>query len=202
MAAELDERLIRAAQAGDQQALAELLERWRPYLRDLAQRQLDSGLAVRVDPSDVIQQTCLDAVHDATEFQGEGQQQLRAWLRRILERNVTDLVRRHVVAQRRTVRREQPLPMAGDSSSDGGPLPAAVQSSPSARMMRDEAAARLAEQIATLPAEQRDAIRLRYLQGQSLKEMTQYFGRTETAVAGLLKRALQKLRKQLGERRL
>ena len=201
MAAEADEKLIRAAEAGDPGALGELLQQWRPYLRVLAQRQLDSCLAMRVDPSDVIQQTCVDAMHGAANFRGNGEDQLRAWLRRMLERNVADLVRRHVVAQKRTVRREQPLAVPSSSSDGGGGhVPVAEQSSPSGRMMRNEAAERLAAQIAALPADQRAAIRCRYLEGQSLNAMALHFQRSETAVAGLLKRALQTLRQQLGER--
>jgi RNA polymerase sigma-70 factor (ECF subfamily) len=200
MAAEADEQLLRAAQAGDPRALGELLQQWRPYLRDLAQRQLDSCLAIRVDPSDVIQQTCVDAMRDAANFQGNGEEQLRAWLRRMLERNVADLVRRHVVAQKRTVRREQPLEVPSSSDCGGGRVPVAEQSSPSGRMMRNEAAERLAARIAALPADQRDAIRCRYLEGQSLNAMALHFQRSETAVAGLLKRGLETLRQQLGER--
>jgi RNA polymerase sigma-70 factor (ECF subfamily) len=199
MAAGPDEQLIRDAQAGDRQALGQLLQQWRPYLRQLAQRQLDSCLAARVDPSDVIQQTCLDAMHAAGDFRGSGLEELRAWLRGILEHNVADLVRRHVVAQKRTARREQPLGGVSEHASDGWQGPAAEQSSPSGRAIRDEVAARLADQIAALPPDQRDAIRLRYLEGRSLKEMARYFERSETAVAGLLKRGLQSLRQRSGQ---
>jgi RNA polymerase sigma-70 factor (ECF subfamily) len=70
-------------------------------------------------------------------------------------------------------------------------------SSPSQRMMKSEAAAVLAACIEQLPETQRTAIRMRYLEGMSLKEISERMKKSEMAVAGLLKRGLQGLRTEM-----
>ena len=57
----------------------------------------------------------------------------------------------------------------------------------------------LYEAIRQLPADQSDAMRKRHLQGWSLGQLAEHFGRTEVAVAGLLKRGMETLRKQVRE---
>ena len=45
-----------------------------------------------------------------------------------------------------------------------------------------------------IPETQAEAIRLRYMEGLSLSDIVERMGKSDTAVAGLLKRGLQKLR--------
>ena len=92
-----DELLTRARE-GDAEAAGTLLQKYQPYLRLMAQRQLDSAVNARLDPSDVVQQTCLEAFRDLTGFRGQSVGELLAWLRRILHNNVAQTVQRHVLA--------------------------------------------------------------------------------------------------------
>jgi RNA polymerase sigma-70 factor (ECF subfamily) len=186
--------LLHRARGGDGEALGALLDRYRAYLRILAQRKLDGAVQARVDVSDVVQQTYLEAHRDFAAFQGEVEAELIAWLRRILEHNAAHTIERHLFAQKRTMDREKSL---DDSYGLGAPLAgrvAADQTSPSRRAMLGEAAARLAEAIESLPEDQREAIRLRHLEGWTLEQLAVRFGRSESAVAGLLKRGLRGLR--------
>jgi len=48
-----------------------------------------------------------------------------------------------------------------------------------------------------LTDDQREGVRLRYLEGQSLAEIAERMQRSEEAVAGLIKRGLKTLRKHL-----
>ena len=73
-------------------------------------------------------------------------------------------------------------------------------SSPSQRMMRDEAAVVLAICLEQIPETQRQAIRMRYLEGMSLKEISERIEKSEMAVAGLLKRGLRALREEMATR--
>jgi hypothetical protein len=52
--------LLRRAEAGDQQALAELFSRYRDRLRQMVRLRLDRRLQGRIDPSDVLQEAYLD----------------------------------------------------------------------------------------------------------------------------------------------
>jgi RNA polymerase sigma-70 factor (ECF subfamily) len=96
---------------------------------------------------------------------------------------------------KRDVAREQPLQAALDESASRLEIwLAAEQSSPSQQAQRHERAVRLAEALARLPDNQREAIVLRHWQGCSLAEIAQRLGCTTAAVTGLLHRGLRKLR--------
>ena len=193
------DELLRRVDAGDASAEGELLDRHRGRLRQMVSVRIDPRLAARIDPSDVVQTTCLEACRDFARFRGTSEAELLAWLRAVLANKVWHTVRDHLRAQKRTVRRELPL----DDSGDGGlPLRKAMVaggSSPSGRAMRDEVEQRMKEFLKTVPADQRKAIQLRYLRGCSIAEVAERLGRSESAVAGLLKRGLKSLRKHMSD---
>lgn len=191
------EELLTRALRGDAEAAGALLERFQPYLRLMAQRQMDSAVQTRLDPSDVVQQTCLEAYRDLAGFRGRTQGELLAWLRQILHNNVAQTIQRHVLAQKRSTRKERRLDGRDSSGGELQQVLASEQSTPSQRAMRGERAVRLAEALERIPEDQRHAVRLRHLEGWSLAQIAEYFGRSEVAVAGLLKRGLRSLRKHL-----
>ena len=186
--------LLVRAKGGDRDALGNLLNRYRPYLRILALRYLDSGVRQRVDPSDVIQQTCLDIHRDIDGFRGDHEAEWIGWVRRILENNVNQVIRRHIQAQKRSVRKEAVVDKSSDTHRVYNAGPVSKESSPSHRVMKGERAVRLAIMLGKLPEVQREAIRLRYLEGRTLQQIAESIGRSEMAVAGLLKRGLRSLR--------
>jgi RNA polymerase sigma-70 factor (ECF subfamily) len=169
------------------------LEEFRSYLLLLARMQLDPGPRNRIDPSDIVQQTLLEAHAKADQFHGDDSA-LAAWLRQALVNNLRDAWR-SLHRDRRDVRREQALEQAVDRSSARlqGML-AAHQSSPSQRAVRNEDLLRLADALGQMPRAQREAIVLHHLQDCSLSETARSLGRTDAAVAGLLHRGLKRLR--------
>ncbi|MCS5630832.1 MAG: sigma-70 family RNA polymerase sigma factor [Pirellulaceae bacterium] len=189
-------QLLESAKNGDADSLGVLLERYRPYLRLLALRYIAGAISTRVDPSDVIQQTCLDVHLEIANFRGSHEAQWSSWLRRILENNVHQVIRRHIQTQKRTVKKESRVDETPSGSVlDRGRFVANVIS-PSHQAMNDERAVRLVGMLEDLGAGQREAIRLRFLEGNSLSEIALIMDRTEMAVAGLVKRGLRKLREQ------
>jgi RNA polymerase sigma-70 factor (ECF subfamily) len=173
------------------------LERFRPYLLLLARVRLDPMVRAKVGASDIVQQTLLEAHRDLAQLHGRTVGEQAAWLRQVLARNLANIVR-DLRRDKRDVTREQPLQAALDESASQleGWL-AAEQSSPSKLVERHERALRLAEALARLPENQREAVVLRHWHDCSLAEIGARLGCTTAAVTGLLHRGLRHLRKRL-----
>jgi RNA polymerase sigma-70 factor (ECF subfamily) len=193
-------QLVLASKEGDNEALGRLLEQYRGYLLMLAHRYLSERLRRRVDPADIVQLTYLEAKRDLPAFRGESPAEFAGWLRGMLKNNVATAVTRHVTTQKRSVRREVDAnagsPGGAQDSNAGGwiqQLPGST-TSPSGVVIRSEAVVALLEALHELPETQAEAIRLRYMEGLPLAEIVERMGKSDTAVAGLLKRGLKKLR--------
>jgi RNA polymerase sigma-70 factor, ECF subfamily len=170
------------------------LERFRGQLLLLAQLNWHTKLRGLVDPSDVVQQTLLEAHEKRNQYHGKNEAQLGGWLRRSLANNIADAVRQ-ICRQKRDRNLERSLEVAiEDSSSRVERFLAADESSPSERAARNERLDRMVVVLAKLPEAQREAVVLHHLQGLSLDELAAYMGRSQPAVAGLLRRGLKQLR--------
>jgi RNA polymerase sigma-70 factor (ECF subfamily) len=175
------------------------LESFRQYLKLLAQLQLDPRLQGKIDLSGVVQQTLLEAHQAWRQMQSQGVAQKTAWLRRILANNLADEIRKFGTAKR-DLAREKSLEAALDQSSHRLEMwLAADQSSPSQAVERQEQALRLAEALSELPEAQRQALVLQHWHGWSLAQIAEHLGKSRAAVAGLIKRGLQRLRLDLQE---
>lgn len=188
--------LIRSAREGDAHALGLLLESRREALRRAADHQLRGKILARVDASDVVQQTFLEASRTFRDFQGGAEPELAAWLRQILQNKLAAAVRDNVQLRKRDVRRECPI----DESPSDAPGPMQLDagiSTPSVRAIRAEETTALLRAIAELPEDQREAVRLRHLENRPLAEIAEILGRSRDATAGLIKRGVQALRDRM-----
>ena len=170
------------------------LDRFRPYLALLAQTQLDRKFRQRIDASDVVQQTLLEAHEKRAQYRGHSDAELAGWLRQMLVHNIADVVRA-LVRPKRDIRREQSLEREiDDSLSRAHSWLAIDQSSPSQHAAKCETMLRMADALGDLPEDQRSAIVMHHLNGLKLREIAEHFGRSESAVAGLLHRGLKRMR--------
>jgi len=188
---------IERARSGDGRALGALLERFRESLHHLSRRRMGAALSRRLDASDVVQQTFLEAHQSIGRFRGTSEAELLAWLRHILEFNLADAARNHLATGKRNAAREASL---DDSRYGAGGLHrrlASGHTSPSLRAVRLEQAARFLESLELLPPDQREAVRLRHIEGWPLDRIALHLQRSPEAAAGLLKRGLQALRARL-----
>jgi RNA polymerase sigma-70 factor (ECF subfamily) len=172
-------------------------ERYRESLHLLARLQFPARLRTKLDASDVIQETLLEAHQAQDRLASFDEPGRAAYLRRILAHNLADLARRYD-AEARDVARERPLEARlNESSARIAGWLAADQSSPSQQAARDEKQIALANALAQVPADQGVAVELRYLQGCSVAEIGAVLDLSETAVGGLLRRGLKRLKEQL-----
>jgi RNA polymerase sigma-70 factor (ECF subfamily) len=146
-------------------------------------------------PQIIVQQTFLIAHRCFEQFRGDSDPELTAWLREILNQNVHEAVRRHIHAQQRTITQEMSLQAAGTTSLPYDP--AGNDPTPSRLAARREVTSEMAVALDSLPDDQRQAVRLKHLDGWSVAEIAKTLGKTETAVAGLLRRGLVALRQRL-----
>jgi RNA polymerase sigma-70 factor (ECF subfamily) len=166
-------------------------ERFRSYLRFLARVHLHPGLQAKLDPSDIVQQTLLEAHKARDQFRGRTAAEQAAWLREILAgrlaRTARDLGR-----QKRNTWREQTLCDVEASSVrlarwlDGPPTPCE-------KAEQNERALLVADAVERLPDDQREAVVLRYWHGLKIEEIAGRLGRSTGSVAGLIHRGLQTL---------
>jgi RNA polymerase sigma-70 factor, ECF subfamily len=191
--------LLERARAGDAEARGRLLDAYRNYLRLLARTQIDSGLRARLAPSDLVQETLLEAHRDFARFAGATEQELMVWLRRILVRNLADQARRHKTRKRNWQRQESLEELLDRSSAEVEKALAAGISSPSARAAAREQSALLADALARLPEDYREVIILRNLEHQKFEEVAKKMRRSAGAVRMLWVRALERLNQMLGE---
>lgn len=173
------------------------LDRFREYLRLLAQLEINPGLQAKLGPSDLVQQTLLEAFQKRGQFLGTTDAELAGWLRRILAHNLADALRAFH-RDKRNLAREHSLEDSLQKSS--GRLEnwlADDTPTPSAYLQEQERAVLLANALAQLPESQRQALVLQYWHGWKLADIGRQLDRTPEAVAGLLKRGLKKLRQLL-----
>jgi RNA polymerase sigma-70 factor (ECF subfamily) len=177
------------------------LEQYQAYLRLLVRGQLGPRLQSKLDASDIVQQAILQAHAKRHQFRGRTEAERAAWLRRILAHVLAEALRRYGQPEHDVALERSLAASLDESSSRLEALLPSGDESPSELAMRAEEVARLAEAVAGLPEDQGNAVRLKYLQGLSLKEVARQMGRSEDAAAGLLQRGLRGLRKKLGRER-
>jgi RNA polymerase sigma-70 factor (ECF subfamily) len=192
--------LIQRCRSGDPAAREHLFAAYHHYLHILAVSQMGRHLRAKVDASDLVQQTLLEAHRDFQGFQGASEAELLAWLRRILAHNLFNETRRYTV-QGRDAGREVSLDQVQNglehSSLALGRGLAGDTPSPSSVAVRRERAVHLANALGRLPEDYRTVLLLRVFQELPAEEVAQRMERSAGAVRMLQMRALTALREQL-----
>src|SRR5205823_913730 len=152
----------------------------------------------KVDASDLIQQTMLEAYRDFAHFRGSTEAEWLAWLRRILAHNAANFVRQYRGTEKRQARREVALGNPADSAHPGGYAdPADSCETPSQQLLRKERELQVADALAKLSPDHREVIMLRNLQRLSFQEVAERMGRSRPATQMLWMRAIHKLQEVL-----
>lgn len=198
------EYLLNAARDGGVECRGRLLQLYASYLELMAVTQLDDRLRVRVSPSDIVQDTMLEAHRDFGQFRGTSPAEFFGWLRKILANNLARAVERHVTTEKRNVRREVALEEFGAAFDRSTARLEAVMAdrnnvAPSDAVQRSEQLLLLADQLALLPDDHRQVLVLRHLKDMSFKEIAKRMDRSPGALRMLWMRAIDGLRQRLQE---
>ncbi len=189
------EQRLGAARNGSPEALGQLLEGFRQYLLLVANRQLPPDLRPKVGASDLVQETFLEAQRDFAQFHGLNEDELRAWLARILLNNLANVTRQYRATGMRQIGREVSL---GEASLDELDSPGATRvESPDARVIAQDETNELERALEQLPEHYRQVILLRHREHQAFEAIGQRLGRSAEAARKLWARAVQQLQQIL-----
>ncbi|MEX0717732.1 MAG: sigma-70 family RNA polymerase sigma factor [Planctomycetaceae bacterium] len=190
--------LLDRARAGDEAARERLFTACRSYVQLVARAQVESWLRAKVDASDLVQQTLMDAHRGFDGFRGGTEAEWLAWLRRIMQHNAVDFVRHYRCTDKRQAGREVPIGRTNpDDSFVRGIEPSDPGESPSEAFLRHERELEVAEAITHLSPDHQEVILLRNLQRLPFDEIAERMNRSRPAVQMLWMRALQKLEEKL-----
>ncbi|MEW6252795.1 MAG: sigma-70 family RNA polymerase sigma factor [Planctomycetota bacterium] len=200
---------VRSAAAGNADALQQLIVLYHPALRAVVAGRVPGDLAHRIDPDDVLQQAYIAAFRGLQPGSGgmhgpvfDGPGGFFRWLEAIALARLAD-AERAWRREKRAVGREALPPAATGTTT----FPAFVErlvgtdTSASGRVAREEAVAAVLASLARLTDEQREVVRLRFLEGLPVAEVAARLGKSEAAIHMLCHRGLKGLREMMGKGR-
>lgn len=190
------EELLRLARLGEEEALGQLLQGFRPYLLRIANSEVPGGLQAKVGPSDVVQEALVEALKCFARFQGLTLAELQGWLRTILKRQVCQVTRHYEVTEKRQADRE--VPLTGLDSQETAL--AADQSSPSFRAGRQEEAVLVHAVLQQLPDHYRQILIWREWEELPFAEIAQRLGKSVDAARMVWWRALERFNEEMSKR--
>jgi RNA polymerase sigma-70 factor (subfamily 1) len=194
-----DENLLaERVRAHDLAALAEYLSLKRKPLVAFIDGQLGQGLRRKVEVDDIFQEVSVEAVRSLAETDF-AEREVFSWLCQMAERRIIDAHRRYFGAQKRDAGREVPLGNAGGDTQHAAiiDLLAVSMTSPTAALSRNQKELHLLTALTKLSPEQREALRLRYVENLPSKEIAARLGKTDGAIRVMLTRSLGQLQQLL-----
>ncbi len=173
----------------------ELLERRREFLRRVAGAKMSPRLQARCSASDAAQEVILDAYRKRADY--DPVRGLTGWLLGFLDLHIREVIRYHN-AQRRAMGREAAVPgvagVGGAGTDDGLARLAASITSPSGRVIREERARILRDNLARLKERDRQILTMRIDDGLSYSEIASRLGINVSTATSAYSRALQRLK--------
>ncbi len=178
--------------------LAAFIESHRRQLLAYADRNIGPSLRSRVEPEDIVQEVVVSALSSIDQFRVEGRDPFRL-LCQLAEQRIIDAHRHHVGAQKRSAAREVSMdaPVAGGDGFGFINMLVASITSPSQAFSRDQKEFQLQQAIAELNDEQREILRLRFVEGLPTKDIAERTGKSDGAIRVTLTRTVAHLQEIL-----
>ncbi|MCP4787832.1 MAG: sigma-70 family RNA polymerase sigma factor [Fuerstiella sp.] len=195
-----DPELLKGISEGNVDALAGFLDVNRRQLIAFISRRLGDALRTKVEVEDIFQDVSTEAIRTLSP-EWPGEREPFSWLCHISERKIVDAHRHHFDAQKRDAGKERALDARSSGGGEIGLVNMLVKSmtTPSAAFSRNAREGRLQAAIAELKEDQREAIRLKYIENKPSKEIAVALGKSDAAVRVMLTRTMKQLHELLGE---
>jgi RNA polymerase sigma-70 factor (ECF subfamily) len=185
------------ARRGDTHALAELFAHYRERLRRMVEFRMDPRLHQRADPSDILQDAYLDACQRSSNLPEPSEASLFVWFRQLVMQRLIDVHRRHLGAQKRSVKREVSIHHANPCSETSTIL--ALQlvgrlTTPSSLAVQAELLDEVESALQEMDAIDREVLAMRHFEELSNNETAEALGISKAASSNRYVRALTRLR--------
>lgn len=189
-----DPTIILRVRSGDVASLADYMQEVRKPLLAYIERRLGAALRAKVEPDDILQEVGLEAVR-SLERANLQERKPFSWLCHLAELKIVDAHRFHIGAKKRSAKKERSLDRAAgnDGQAKFADLLVRSMTTPSAAFFRNAKEARLLAAMSELPEDQREALRLRYVEDMPSKEIAERLGKSDAAIRVMLTRSIQKL---------
>lgn len=191
------QRLVELASQGDDQAWERLMSDHRPRLRRMVALRMDRRLQGRIDPSDVIQESYIDAARRLPEYAKNPSMPFFLWLRFLTGQRLLEQHRRHIGTKARNALREISLYQGAFPETTTADLAAHLLgrlSTPSHAAMRIEQKIRLQEALNSLEPLDREILALRHFEQLTNGEAAEVLELDKSAASKRYTRALVKLK--------
>ncbi len=196
-AAESERELIEKACAGDGAALAGLFRRHCERLRQMIRLRLDRRLQGRLDDSDILQESYLEASKRIGDYAQQKSLPFFLWLRLVVGQKLVDVHRFHLGAQMRDAAREVSLyrgPMPEASSVALAAQLLGRLTSPTQALARAETKLQIETALNNMDEMDRQVLTLRHFESLTNAETAQVLGISVAAASNRYVRALQRLK--------
>lgn len=194
------QELLLHAQEGDPQAIGELLDRHRDSLRRMVTARMDRKLQARVDASDIVQDVMVEANRRLADYLRDPRLPFHLWLRQMAKDRMIDAHRRHRLAARRSLDREQSLQRPATVDASTLDLAAQIwdqELTPASAAVRQELEQRFQRALDELNEMDRDVVLMRHVEHLSNQEVALALELSDSAASMRYLRAMRRLRKVL-----
>ena len=181
-------------------AFARQFSEHRDRLKRMLQFRMDPRLRSRTDVSDILQESYIEAYRRLEHFDDQESMSFYVWLRHVTIQRLIDLHRRHLMADKRSVRQEVSMVKGSLSATSSGVIARQFVDqmvSPSQVAIRDEMVSQIEETLENLDEIDREILVLRHFEELRNGEVAEVLGISEAAASNRYVRALSRLRNEL-----
>lgn len=186
--------LLGKAARGDQSAIRKLLAPHRGRLRRMVALRLDSGVAARVDASDIVQEAFMDAARKLADYERDRPLPFYPWLHRLASERLAAAHRKHRTGNRDVAREHKGFAWNEDSAPLLIDRLVAQEDTPAQRLIAEERRKRVREALELLAPADREILVMRYLEDLSFPEISAILEIGESAAKMRHLRAIERIR--------
>ena len=192
--------LLDRAAAGDTAAVAELFSRYRKRLKRMVRLRLSRHVQSRVDESDILQETLLEAAKRLPEYLQDKPLPFFLWLRHLTGEKLIDAHRRHLGAKMRDAAQEVSLHRGAMPAASSASLAAQLLgrlTSPSLAAIKAETRLRVQDVLNGMDPLDREVLALRHFEQLNNGEVAATLGINESTASSRYLRALKRLKDEV-----